>query len=305
MSNPHPHACDRVLSAALEPWALVQPMVPIIAHILGQRLAGDAVNTLALAPRSSPLSNTPRSGVALIPIHGVIAPRMNMLSNISGGATFEEASTALAAAVADPNVSSIVLDIDSPGGSVIGATEFAQRLRKARTVKPIIASANFQMCSAAYWIGANATEVVASPSATLGSIGVYSIHEDLSAALEKMGVKLTFISAGKYKVEGNPAEPLSETARALITKHVEASYNRFVGDVAAGRKTTAAAVRAGFGQGAVVMADEARSLGMVDRIETLTETVDRVLPAHGSPTTIPELAAVAAARQRFALAARH
>jgi signal peptide peptidase SppA len=301
----HPHSLDRVLSLAVEyPWAITPTMLPIVARVLGQRLASETPLDLSAFTGSRPTpATTAPGGVALIPLHGVIAPRMNLLSDISGGTTFEAASTALAQAVANPNVSTIVLDIDSPGGSVTGATEFAQRLRQARAIKPIVAVANFQMCSAAYWVGSCATEVVASPSSQLGSIGVYTIHEDLSAALEQLGVKLTYISAGKFKVEGMSGQPLTDSAKARVQAQVDDAFNRFVGDVAAGRRTTAAAIRGGYGQGAVVSAEEAQTLGMIDRLATLEETIARVLPTSRA-TSSPAFAAIADARRRFPLAAR-
>jgi signal peptide peptidase SppA len=290
-STPRAHACDRVLSMALYPWAITAPMLSVVANILGHRLAGDALDTSQLEKRApaaltivgarGPLINdAPQANaVAVLPIHGVLAPRMNALSDISGGATYEEASLALRDIMAKPEVGTIVLDIDSPGGSVLGASEFARELLKARATKKIIAQAHYEMCSAAYWIGACATEVVAAPSAMVGSIGVYSLHEDLSKALEQMGVKLTYIAAGKFKVDGNEAEPLSDSARKRLQGLVDAHYARFVGDVAKGRGVVESDVRGGFGEGTSLTADEAVAAGLVDRIGTLEETVARVLPS--------------------------
>lgn len=291
--TPRAHACDRVLSMALYPWAITGPMLSVVANILGHRLAGDALDTGSLEKRepkaltilnSSTAPASQGNAVAVLPIHGVLAPRMNALSDISGGATYEQASMALREIMAKPEVGTIVLDIDSPGGSVLGVSEFARELLKARTTKKIVAQANFEMCSAAYWLGACATEVVASPSAMVGSIGVYSLHEDLSKALEQMGVKLTYVSAGKFKVDGNEAEPLSDTARKRLQGLVDAHYARFVGDVAKGRGVVETAVRSGYGEGTALTADEALSAGLVDRIGTLDETLARVLP---SGTTAP------------------
>jgi len=279
------HACDRVLSVAMEPWAITRTMLAVVARVLGRRLGGDPLSFDDDSPgfeRRPPAGPVTANGYAVIPIHGVIAPRMNAFSDISGGSTFEQATAALADAVAHPRVQAIVLDIDSPGGSVLGASEFARRVMAARTKKPIIASANYQMCSAAYWLGACATEVVAAPSAVLGSIGVFTIHEDLSKALEDAGVKLTYISAGKYKVDGVDGQPLTETAAGRLQTQVDAHYARFIGDVAKGRGLTDAAVRDGYGQGACVNADEALALGMIDRIETLDETIGRLFPASSS-----------------------
>jgi signal peptide peptidase SppA len=275
---------------ALEPWAITKPMLGIVAGILARRMAGTEAADSQVVTRPVSGSLPTGTGVAVIPIHGVIAPRMNLLSDISGGATFEEATSQLRDAVAAADVGTIVLDWDSPGGSVAGATEFAREVLRARAVKPVISQANYLMCSAAFWAGACATEVVAAPSAMVGSVGVYTIHEDLSKALDQLGVKLTYISAGKFKVDGNDAEPLSDTARAHMQSIVDAMYTRFVGDVALGRGLTPAAVANGYGQGEAVTADEALSLHMVDRIATLDDTVARAL------TTPPSVTAAARAR---------
>ena len=315
-NQPLAHACDRVLSLAMRPWAITRPMLSVVAQILGHRLAGDPLELSALE-RRPPVDPVAEGGVAILPVHGVLAPRLNMMSEISGGTTYDRLGHQLGLAMKNPDIRTIVLDIDSPGGSATGATELAAQLRAARDTKRIIALANHEMCSAAFWLGAQATEIVASPSAILGSLGVYSIHEDLSAALEKAGIKLTYISAGKYKTDGNEAEPLSDSARARIKSLVDATYSRFVGDVALGRERPEATIRNGYGEGTVVTAEEGLALGMVDRIETFAQTVARVLPsgarlapldaaapapAPPAPVDKPALAAQVLARQRAILA---
>jgi signal peptide peptidase SppA len=270
---------------ALHPWALTRAMTDVVVSVLSRRLTMNALEAESFEPRA-PGRKQRTGGVAVLPIHGVIAPRMNALSEISGGATYEQASQALAEVMANPEVSTIVLDIDSPGGSVMGATEFAREVMKARTKKTIIAQANYEMCSAAYWIGACATEIVASPSSMVGSIGVYSIHEDLSAALEQAGVKLTYLSAGKFKVDGNEAEALSDTARARLQAIVDGAYATFVGDVALGRGISVDKVQSRYGEGSVLNATEAKAAKMIDRIATLDETLARVLPSGTQPLAL-------------------
>src|SRR5580765_8622199 len=106
---PRAHACDRVLSMALYPWAISAPMLSVVANILGGRLAGDALDTTTfeqrpkaetMVVRGTGAPSAPGKAVAVIPLHGVFAPRMNALSDISGGATYEEASRALSEAMA-------------------------------------------------------------------------------------------------------------------------------------------------------------------------------------------------------------
>jgi len=278
-------SCDHVLAWAIEqPWAITRPMLAVVAHVLGRRLAGtDLDPTALLAARAEaaqrPAVPAPGNGVAVMALHGVLAPRMNMLSEVSGGATFEQATAHLATLAADPSVSTIVLDWDSPGGSVAGATEFAHGVLQARQSKRVISVANHQMCSAAYWAGACASEVVASPSALVGSIGVYCVHEDLTQYLAKEGIALTPISAGKYKVDGGPWEPLSESARARLQAVVDSAMAMFVADVAAGRGVSPETVRTGMGEGATLTATEARAAGLIDRVETLDTVIARAVTA--------------------------
>jgi signal peptide peptidase SppA len=278
---------DHLLSFVIEqPWAITRPMLTVIANVLGRRLGGDAEEPVAFTPTAPRPAPTTGADVVVIPMHGVIAPRMNLFSEISGGTTFEGMRHAVNQAADDPKVGTIILDIDSPGGSVAGAPEFARDVREAAKKKRVIAQAEYGMCSAAYWAGACATEIVAAPSAHVGSIGVYSMHEDLSAALEKLGVKVTFVSAGKYKIDGNPAEPLSPDARARMQTKVDYAYDLFVHDVAMGRGISVAAVRGGYGEGQVVHAAEALALGMVDSIATLEDTLARFTAASPTTTTV-------------------
>jgi signal peptide peptidase SppA len=290
---PHVHSLDRVVSQAMKPWAMTQPMVSMVATVLARHLTGHALDVAPYEKRP-PAAATTSHGVAIIPLQGVIAPRMDAMSDLSGGTSFATAGAALDAAMGDPDVATIVLDIDSPGGSVAGCGEFASRVLAAREFKRIIACANFEMCSAAYWVGACASEVVAAPSALVGSLGVYSVHEDLSAALAEAGFKITYISAGKYKVDGNETEPLSASAHARLKAMVDKYHRDFVGAVALGRNTTSAAVLAGFGEGAVCTSDEALALGMIDRIETIDQTLARVLAPPVAQQPAIDLAALSA-----------
>jgi len=283
------HSYEHILGFALEhPWAITPSMRALIAGILARRIAGqdaDPAELAALVNRKNLPQPKKGGAVALIPIYGVIAPRMNLLSEMSGGTTFEALTAQLHEAMANEAVKTIIFDVDSPGGNVAGATEFAREVLKARVTKPIIAQAQYLMASAAYWPMSCATEIVAAPSAMVGSIGVYHIHEDVSEALAKLGVKRTIIAAGKYKAEGADGGPLTEEALAHIKGLADAAYAQFTDDISKGRGVKAAVVRNGYGQGRAVTADDALALGLVDRIGTLTETLARVMhapPAAGA-----------------------
>lgn len=288
------NSIDRVIAFVLEhPWALTDEARTVVAEVFARRIAGERASeddiVAAVAQRRTPVNAT--GGVAVIPVHGMIAPRANLLSDISGGTTFEGLSDTLHEAVA-AKPRAIVLDINSPGGNVAGAHEFAREVLAARAQVPIIAQSNHLMGSAAYWIGSAATEIVASPSSLVGGIGVYTLYADISAALEKRGIKHTLIAGGgEYKGEGADGGPLSDDAFAHRKQVVEGFAAQFLADVAAGRGVDAAIVRDTFGKGRVLRAPDALSAGMVNRIGTLAETVTRLGGSVATPTIAPVPAA--------------
>ena len=110
----------------------------------------------------------------------------------------------------------------------------------------------------------------------MGSIGVWQAHEDWSKAMDEAGVKTTLISAGKYKVEGNPYQPLDADAQGFMQSRVDDYYNSFVKAVAKGRGISVSAVRDGMGQGRVLGADAALAEKMVDGIMTFDDVVKKM-----------------------------
>ncbi len=218
-----------------------------------------------------------RSGsIAVLPLWGTIAHRANMLTQSSGGTSVEQFSQQLRAALDDPGTSAIVLDVDSPGGAVSGVPELADEIFRARGRKPIVAVANNLAASAAYWLASQADEVVVTPSGQVGSIGVVAAHQDISRAQEMAGIKTTLIVAGKHKAEASPYAPLGDEARAAIQEQVDAYYQSFVDAVARGRGVSSEVVRGGYGEGRLLTAQRAKAEGMVDRVATLDETIERL-----------------------------
>lgn len=214
-------------------------------------------------------------GVAVIPIIGALSPRDSFFSFLTGSTSVDQVRANLRAALADDSVNGIVLDIDSPGGMVDGIDELAAEIR--RSPKPIVAHANSAALSAAYWLGANADEMSVTPSGMVGSIGIRGGHMDQSQAAEKAGIKFTQITSGRLKGAGSPWEPLSDEARASLQERADTYYGMFTRSVAAGRGVSAETVRGtSFGEGDVVMAQKALKAGMVDRVETLDDAINRV-----------------------------
>lgn len=214
--------------------------------------------------------------VAVVPVFGTITHRANMMNDISGGTSIDGLAAAFDEAMNREDIGAVLLDIDSPGGSVRGVPELADKIFSGRGIKPIIAQANSMAASAAYWIGTAADELVITPSGDVGSIGVLSMHTDQSKMDETIGVKRTLITAGKKKAEGNPYAPLDDDAREEIQRRVDAYYEQFVGAVARGRGVSRKKVESDFGQGRMFGAKEAVELGMADRVATLEETLARL-----------------------------
>lgn len=272
------------------PWAMTPQMLGLVTDILDFRAAGGVLSADEIQSRIASADNGPRSGaqiaggVAVIPVYGMISQRQSLMSDTSGGTSCEALRASLRDAIADPEVKAVVLDVDSPGGDVAGVPELAADIRALRSSqsKPIVAVANTLMASAAYWLACQCDELVASPSAMVGSIGIVGMHEDVSEAAAKAGVKTTLISAGAYKVEGNQFEPLSDDARATLQGQVDAFYSMFLADVSRGRGVAQDKVAADYGQGRVLMAAQATRVGMVDRVDTLEATVKRLARGGGT-----------------------
>lgn len=289
-----------ILSAfAAEPWAMQLEKLEAITAFLKFKADGGMVAPEEVAKITNKRANEvarAEGAVAVIPVMGVLAQRMDMVTEMSGGTSYSGLTNALRSAVDNEDIKAIVLDIDSPGGAVAGAQEMASEILALRgSEKPIIAQVNALAASAAYWIASAADEVVSTPSGRAGSIGVYTTHEDMSAFFEKEGVKTTYISAGRYKVEGNENGPLSDEARAYVQKLVDESYANFVGSVAKGRNVSKSMVLDRFGQGRVFGAEEALDRGMIDRIATLDETLARY-GAEVEPERVRRVKAANAAR---------
>lgn len=179
-------------------------------------------------------------------------------------------------AAVDPQAEAIVLDIDSPGGSIFGLPEAATKIFAARAAKPIYAVANHVAASAAYWLAAQAHTITITPAGQVGSVGVMWAHRDWSKFDEQMGVKTTYVTAGKFKAEGAPEFPLDDEARAEMQHAVDEYYSMFVSAVAKGRGIKPATVERDFGQGRMRLAAEAVEMRMADRVATLEQIVNEV-----------------------------
>lgn len=271
------------------PWAILPPKLLEIQRVYMERSRGMHQDLAALeAARGGPLANerkpyTVSAGVAVIALDGIIAKRMNMFTQISGGTSSELAGQDLRAALADPNVNSVVLAIDSPGGTVDGAQTLSDAVFAGRRVKPIVALASGVMASAAYWIGSAAQAVYIADSTTItGSVGVVSSHVDISQAEAREGVKTTEIYAGKYKRIASQYSPLSDAGRQAMQDQVDYMYSVFVGDVARNRGVSVDTVLQRMADGKTFIGQQGIDAGLVDGITTLGALIHRMSRAAGA-----------------------
>jgi signal peptide peptidase SppA len=293
------HIADRVLG---RPLLIHADKLNLIVAALGDRIGVDmAIARTELAAiftdarRDRPAASrmvgetvgSPRAplyqrvgGVGIIPVVGSLVNRGVAIGEDSSGFTsYESLGTQLDAAMSDPLVRQIMLDIDSTGGEAAGLFALTQMIRNARTQKPITSVVNDMAASAAYGIASASTEVVASPTSTVGHIGAVMIHLDRSEAMKMKGVKPTMVYAGAHKVDGHPFGPLSSEVQGDLQREVDSLYGLFVDQVAAGRpKLTTDAIKAT--EARSYLGAEATARGLVDRLGTFDETLARLMQAN-------------------------
>lgn len=262
-----PLIAERVLN---RPLMILPDKLALIASVLDGRigidaagLAGAKQGAVKAAPNASrhvgefePLDpNNPRGprkpyrttldGIAIIPIVGSLVNRGSWIDALSGVTSYETLKFQIGAASKDADVTSIVLDIDSPGGEAIGAFEVADAVREAASVKPVVATVNGLAASAAYAIASAATKIVATQSSIVGSIGVVMLHADHSRRIADAGIVPTLIFAGAHKVDGNPYQKLTSEVKAELQSEIDQFYELFCATVARGRKNlTVKAIKA-------------------------------------------------------------
>lgn len=292
----------RLLDVLNAPWAIAPAKLEEIRAIYATHLRGEKIDLAGIEAKiGGPLQRKEQGyevdrGVAIVPIQGVMAKKANLFMQISGGSSTELVARDLREAAADPNVASILLDVDSPGGTVAGTQTLADIVREVGAQKTVVAMVNGTAASAAYWVASAADSIYATErAAEIGSIGVVATHIDKSEALAKEGVRVTEITAGRYKRAASQYAPLSDEGRDTIQAQVDALYTLFVDAVADQRGTTSDKVLADMADGRVFFAPEAISRGMIDGImsrdELITQMAMSRLPtkrrsAAGAPSPV-------------------
>lgn len=272
-------------------WAITDPMYDEIRSIYDAHLRGEKIDVKGVEAKiGRPLANEHRGyavqdGVAVISMSGVISPKANLFTQISGGASAQLVRNEILAALDDPKVKAGILYADSPGGNVLGIAEGAAAWRAFAEQKPAVTYSDGTLASAAYWWGSAASKVMISgPMVNVGSIGVRTEHVDTSMRDAATGVKRTIIKAGAYKAAGDG--PLDPKTLEYRQAQVDYLYSLFVDTVAAHRGVSVDAVLKDMADGRVFIGQQAIDAGLVDGYASLEELIAQMAE---NPTAIAPL----------------
>ena len=258
-----PHLASRLYGT---PLLLARAKLDVILSVLGERVNWPESDLAAPLVSKRPTIDAP-VGIAVIPVVGSLVRRTVGLDPASGFTSYAEIAGMVDAAIADPSVEGIVLDIDSPGGEAGGVFELGERIRAADGVKPVWAIASDTAFSAAYAIGCAASRLLVSRTGGVGSIGVIAMHVDQTARDAQQGYRYTPITAGDHKNDFSPHEKLGPEAHARLQAEVDRLYSMFVDHVAAMRKLDADAVRAT--EAGIYFGMDAVTAGLADAVGSL------------------------------------
>jgi signal peptide peptidase SppA len=235
-----PHLASRLYGT---PLLIARSKLEVILSVLGERIGWPEL-TAGLPAYPVPRSqSTSAPGIAVIPVHGTLVRRALGVEAASGMSSYGEIAATIDAAVADPAITGILLDVDSPGGEAGGVFELGQRIRAANALKPVWAVANDSAFSAAYAIACSASRVFVTGTAGVGSIGVIAMHVDQTVRDAKDGYRYTAITAGARKNDFSPHEVLTSDAHAGLQAEVSRLYDLFVAHVAQMRGIAPALIR--------------------------------------------------------------
>lgn len=215
--------------------------------------------------------------IGILRIEGVITQKSSFFSMIFGGATLDSLTRDFKMLADKEQIDTIVLDLDSPGGSVSGVQDFANLVFDAREHKKIIAISSSVMTSAAMWIGAAAEDVfISGGTVVTGSIGVLTTHVDVSQLQADLGIKTTEITAGREKRIASEFAPLTDAGRSSLQMQVEKIMDAFVLDVAKFRGASEQEVRSNMADGKTFIGDDAIKAGLVDDMKTFDLLIETI-----------------------------
>lgn len=198
--------------------------------------------------------------VGIIEITGIITDSKSVIHNLK---RFRE----------DNSIKAIVLRIDSPGGGVGPAQEIFREIRKTVGVKKIVASMGAVAASGGYYIAAGTDGIVANPGTITGSIGVIIRFANFEDLLSKIGLTPVVVKSGEYKDTGSPVRKMTKEERKILQNFVNQIHKQFIIAVAEGRNMDQSKVEP-LADGRIFTGEEAKNLGLIDRIGNLEDAVE-------------------------------
>lgn len=214
--------------------------------------------------RMKPQATLLSDGIAIVPVEGLLMRKPSVWELFDGVEDTNNIHEMIDSAARNPDVTGLLLDVDSPGGFMTGGPEVADTIKQVRKTKPVVAWTGGLMASLAYWIGSQAESVVATRSAIVGSIGAFTTHVDYTKFLESLGIKVELFKNkdGEFKAAGVTGVPLTDSQRENIQSRVETSFKEFKRAVTSAR----ADLKDDSMRGQTFSGAEAKSAGLVDRI---------------------------------------
>lgn len=259
----HPRKAEIVLAALSDRLGITQ-MVRLDGSPISPSMMEDEEYGFA-EPGGNPRTGYDMVGpIAKIDVEGTLVQKLGSLRPWSGMTGYDGIRQNLFAALSDPKVEAIILNIDSPGGEVAGCFDLVDTIYGMRGQKPIWAILDESAYSAAYAIASAADKIYVPRTGGVGSIGVIAAHVDFSQALQTAGVKVTFITYGDFKADGHAEIPLSEEAYARFKADITTMGELFADTVARNRNISAATVRDT--KAATFMGANGVALGLADEV---------------------------------------
>lgn len=316
--EPRTHHVRHIVEAVCgDVWAIYEPKLEQIVGFLEQRangvtLTADDIRATMRQEESQSFAAVLRrqkgseenegplviDGVQIMQLYGTLGPRMNLMMEFSGGTSTQQFAADLDRARTNDKVKTVLVEVDSPGGVVSGTEEARQAvLRFKQSGKRIVMFGRNLMASAAYYIGASGSTVVASPSTEVGSVGVYAIVYTATKAIEEAGLKYYVFRAGDLKAAGNAYEELSADRKAALQKRVDDPYRMFLAAVAEDRGVSVDTVASDFGKGSVFLAEEAKRRGMIDDVGLIESVYEFERSRNRGAVSVPVFRAANAAKE--------
>lgn len=220
--------------------------------------------------------------VAIININGVLVNNDDPYNRFFGEVGYPEIQGALAEAISQPGVKSILLNMNTPGGAVSGISDMADTLKAVAQHYPMHAHASSSACSGGYWLSCAADSISASSLAEIGSIGVIAVMRSYYQYYKDMGIENVVLRQGEFKALGNPYEPITEAAKKATLDQMGVVYDTFLNIVSESRNIPVQKLKDTAAEGRVFFGQDAIKVGLIDKISSFDQVLAEMLQANQS-----------------------